>query len=157
MQRAEYIFITHWKFDTEIEKVYAAIHDAGCYHLWWKGQGKVESIREGDELGVGTIKRFRTRSFLPYSLLYDGTVTAVEPLKRIEGKTEGDLKGHGIWIFERENGITHAQYTWVVKTNALWMNFLAPVAKPFFEWNHNLVMKWGGKGLANYLQCHLLD
>jgi hypothetical protein len=31
------------------------------------------------------------------------------------------------------------------------MNLLAPIAKPFFSWNHNVVMGWGGEGLAKRL------
>ena len=32
-----------------------------------------------------------------------------------------------------------------------WMNMLAPVARPLFEWNHNVVMNWGAKGLSERL------
>ena len=28
------------------------------------------------------------------------------------------------------------------------MNLIAPIARPFFSWNHNVVMGWGGEGLA---------
>lgn len=37
-----------------------------------------------------------------------------------------------------------------------WMNALAPVARPVFEWNHNAVMRWGGEGLAELLGARLL-
>jgi hypothetical protein len=37
------------------------------------------------------------------------------------------------------------------------MNFLAPIAKPFFRWNHNVIMNWGGEGLAKKLNCRLLE
>jgi hypothetical protein len=37
------------------------------------------------------------------------------------------------------------------------MNLLAPVARPFFSWNHDVVMGWGGKGLAQQLGVELLD
>lgn len=152
----DYRFITIWKFNIDLDKVYAAIHDADHYHIWWKGQSKVETIRKGDNIGLGAVRRFRTRSFLPYSLVYDGTVNAIEPMRKIEGTTQGDLKGHGVWLFEHSDGITTTTYIWNVRTTSRWMNLIAPIAKPFFEWNHNLVMKWGGKGLAKYLQCDLL-
>lgn len=152
----DYKFLTVWKFDAPLEKVYEVIHDADNYHVWWKGQSKVETIRKGDALGVGAVKRFRTRSVLPYSLVYDGTVMDVQPMKKIEGKTVGDLYGHGIWLFEQQNGTTWASYHWHVKTDVGWMNTLAPVLKPVFSWNHDVIMRWGGEGLAKYLGCELI-
>ena len=68
----------------------------------------------------------------------------------------GELEGEGNWIFEYENGITTVKYYWVVKTNSVLMNFLAPVLKPLFEWNHDVVMQWGQAGLAKYLNCNII-
>lgn len=151
-----YSFLTIWKFDAPLEKVYQVICDADKYHLWWRGQSPVETIRKGSGLGVGAVKRFRTRSILPYSLVYDGTVLDVQPLKRIEGKTVGDLKGHGIWVFDYDGSTTIASYHWNVETDVHWMNALTPVLKPVFEWNHDVVMRWGAEGLARYLGCELI-
>jgi hypothetical protein len=36
------------------------------------------------------------------------------------------------------------------------MNLLAPLARPLFEHNHNVVMRWGGEGLARRLGARLL-
>jgi hypothetical protein len=36
------------------------------------------------------------------------------------------------------------------------MNFLAPIARPVFRWNHNVVMHQGGQGLADLLGARLL-
>ena len=33
-------------------------------------------------------------------------------------------------------------------TTKAWMNLLAPVARPVFEWNHDWVMARGGEGIA---------
>lgn len=153
---ADYSFITLWKFDAPLEKVYEVVHNADNYHLWWKGQGPVQSIARGDNFGKGAIKRFTTRSVLPYSLVYDGLVLDVVPFKKIEGTTTGDLQGHGVWTFEQVNGASAVKYYWNVKTTGFWMNLLAPILKPVFAWNHDVVMKWGGEGLARYLSCRLL-
>ncbi len=154
---ADYNFLTVWKFDAPLEKVYNAIHNADDYHQWWKGQSKVETIKRGNELGVGAVKKFRTRSVLPYTLTYTGTVLEVEPLKKVVGTTTGELEGRGTWVFETENEMAVVKYYWVVKTNSVIMNFLAPVMKPIFEWNHDVVMKWGAEGLAKYLGCNLVE
>jgi hypothetical protein len=36
------------------------------------------------------------------------------------------------------------------------MNAVAPVARPVFRWNHNVVMHQGGRGLASLLGAQLL-
>lgn len=36
------------------------------------------------------------------------------------------------------------------------MNVLAPVARPAFSWNHDLVMRQGGHGLAKRLGATLV-
>jgi hypothetical protein len=36
------------------------------------------------------------------------------------------------------------------------MNLLAPVARPFFAWNHDVVMRWGGEGLSRLVGARLL-
>jgi hypothetical protein len=47
-------------------------------------------------------------------------------------------------------------YDWNVRTTAAWMNLLGPAARPFFKWNHDVVMHWGGEGLAKLLGSRLL-
>jgi hypothetical protein len=36
------------------------------------------------------------------------------------------------------------------------MNLVAPVGRPVFRWNHNVVMHQGGEGLAALLGAKLL-
>jgi len=35
------------------------------------------------------------------------------------------------------------------------MNYLAPIARPLFKWNHDVVMGWGSEGLARRLGVSL--
>jgi hypothetical protein len=42
----------------------------------------------------------------------------------------------------------------MVKTTKLWMNLLAPIARPLFAWNHDQVMKAGYEGLKKRLNGH---
>jgi hypothetical protein len=41
-------------------------------------------------------------------------------------------------------------------TTRAWMNALAPAARPVFAWNHHVIMRWGGKGIARLLRWRLL-
>jgi hypothetical protein len=52
--------------------------------------------------------------------------------------------------------VTAVTYEWKVRTTKRWMNLLAPLARPIFDYNHNVVMRWGGEGLARRLDCNLL-
>jgi hypothetical protein len=52
--------------------------------------------------------------------------------------------------------VTAVLYEWNVRTTKPWMNAVAPLARPVFEWNHNWVMRNGGAGLAGLLGCRLL-
>ena len=42
-------------------------------------------------------------------------------------------------------------YEWNVHTTKRWMNAMAPLLRPVFEWNHNWVMRNGGAGIAELL------
>ena len=39
-------------------------------------------------------------------------------------------------------------YEWNVATTKAWMNLIAPIARPVFEWNHDWVMSRGAEGIA---------
>jgi hypothetical protein len=81
--------------------------------------------------------------------------TRVEPTSIIEGRAIGELQGTGLWTLTHDLGITTARYDWKIETTKAWMNFLAQVARPFFNWNHDVVMGWGGEGLARKLGTNL--
>jgi len=154
----DYQFVTVWRFDAPVEKVWALIEDSETWSDWWKGVLKVEKLKDGDPQGIGAIHRSTWRSALPYKLVFDSETLGIEELKLIEVRAFGELDGAGIWTFAAEDdGATRVQYDWRVKTTKSWMNFFASIAKPFFRWNHNIVMNWGGEGLAKQLNCKLLE
>ena len=78
-------------------------------------------------------------------------------MKYMEGITNGDLNGRGRWFFSHDTGTTTVRYEWDVETTEAWMNWLAPIFKPIFRWNHDVIMKRGGEGLAKKLGAVLLD
>lgn len=154
---SDYKFVTVWRFDAPIERVWQEIKSSENWHEWWKGVLKVVEIKAGDADGIGSIRRSTWKSALPYTLEFDSEILRVEPFKLIEARAFGELEGAGIWTFTAESPtITRVQYDWSVKTTKLWMIYLAPVARPFFQWNHNVIMNWGGDGLAKKLGCRRL-
>lgn len=153
---AQYHFITTWKLNAPVEKVWHEIMQAHQWPEWWKGVEKVEEVQKGIESGYGDVGAFTFRSILPYSLSFRSRVVAIEEMKRIEGVAYGELDGTGIWHFATEGNYTIVRYYWTVQTTKWWMNVLSPIARPAFEWNHNIIMKWGGQGLAQRLGCQLV-
>jgi uncharacterized protein YndB with AHSA1/START domain len=152
---AHYEFLTTWCVDAPIGAVWELLNDSAGYPRWWKGVQSVEILEQGDELGVGERDHFTWRSVLPYSLDFDLRVTRVEPPYLIEGRANGELEGVGTWRLYEGQG-TAIVYDWRVRTTKLWMNVFGPLARPAFAWNHDLVMRQGGIGLAAELGAGLL-
>lgn len=149
---SDYEFVTVWEIDAPLEIVWDVIEDADAWPEWWKGVISVTEIASGDANGVGSIRRTVWKSALPYKLEFDSEVLRIEMHKLIEARAFGELDGFGVWHFEAiDESRTRIQYDWTVKTTKPWMNLLAPVARPFFRWNHDTIMRWGEDGLKRRL------
>lgn len=148
----DYEFVTIWELNAPIEQVWEKIKHSESWSDWWKGVVRVVELKEGDADGLGSIRRSTWKSVLPYTLEFDSEVTRMEPMRLIEARAFGELDGIGLWQFEAMNETsTRVRYDWRVKTTKRWMNFLAPIARPFFKWNHNVIMRWGEEGLKKIL------
>jgi hypothetical protein len=150
---AEYHFVTNWRIEAPVQAVWDAIIDSLSWPHWWRGVVAVEELEAGDPLtGIGNLRRYTWRSKLPYNLVFEMRTTHAEPLKTIEGAAQGELAGTGKWFFTSEGtGVTVVRYEWDVRTTKAWMNLFAPVARPFFAWNHDVIMRWGEAGLRRHL------
>jgi hypothetical protein len=153
---AEYRLITLWRIEAPVERVYDAIYQPASWPDWWHAVKRVVELEPGNELGVGSLQHYTWKGFLPYALTFTIRVVRVEPLAALEGVASGELEGFGRWRFSEEGSVTAVRYEWCVRTTRRWMNLLTPIAKPLFEWNHNYIMREGGKGLARLLGSRLL-
>jgi len=154
---AEYSFLTTWLLEAPREPVWEAIHDQERWPSWWRGVEVAEEVsRPPDGDDVGTVSRMVWRSLLPYRVEFEIETTRVERPTLLEGRATGELAGIGRWRFYEQDGITAVLYEWDVRTTRPWMNRLAPLLRPAFEWNHDWVMARGGEGLASLLGCRLL-
>jgi hypothetical protein len=151
---ANYHFTTNWRFDAPLERVWHEIKAMSRWPEWWPYVQKVELLRQGDANEIGSVRRITWKTALPYTLTFDSEMIAEEKYRRMEGRAFGELEGKGIWTFSSENGSTLVRYDWMVKTTKLWMNLLAPIARPLFAWNHDQVMKAGYEGLKKRLNGH---
>ena len=152
---ASYSFLTAWLLDSPREPVWEAVYDQARWPEWWRGVEKAELVRRGEDGDVGTVARMVWRSLLPYRVRFEVTMKRIEP-HLLEGEAVGDLTGVGRWRFFERDGHTAVLYEWNVVTTKAWMNLIAPLARPAFEWNHDWVMARGGEGIARLLGCNLL-
>jgi hypothetical protein len=74
----------------------------------------------------------------------------------MRGEATGNLEGTGHWRLFEHQGVTAVTYEWNVRTTKRWMKLLGPLGRPLFEYNHDVVMRWGGEGLARRRDCNLL-
>lgn len=149
---ADYEFVSHWIIDAPVDRVYAAIEDANSWPEWWPGVLSSVELQRGDADGIGSIRRSVWKSALPYQLEFDSEVVRIEKERLIEVRAFGQLDGRGVWQLEaNRTDSTRVRYDWTVKTTKPWMNYLSPVARPLFRWNHDVIMRWGEEGLNRYL------
>jgi uncharacterized protein YndB with AHSA1/START domain len=153
---AEYRFLTTWVVGAPRERVFEAIHDSERWPSWWQGVESVVELEPGDEEGVGSLGRYVWKSKLPYRLEFEVRTTKVDRPRLMEGDAAGELAGTGRWRLFEENGSTAVLYEWNVATTSTWMNLFGPLARPLFAWNHDVVMRQGGEGLARLLGAPLL-
>jgi uncharacterized protein YndB with AHSA1/START domain len=152
---ASYSFLTTWILDAPRESVWDAIYEVESWPAWWRGVKRVDKLEHGNGDGVGARYRHEWRSVIPYPVRFETRITGIERLHLIEAEADGELAGTGRWRFF-DGSATVVTYEWNVRTTRSWMNLLAPIARPVFRWNHNVVMHEGGAGLADLLGTRLL-
>lgn len=148
---AEYRFCTLWRVDAPLQTVWEAIAHPEAWPCWWKSLQQVQEVEKGNAAGVGALHRYTWKGALPYRLTFSIRVLTIDPLCTLEGQASGEVQGNGRWRFHSDGSGTVVRYDWHIHTNRWWMNLLAPLARPLFEWNHDVVMRNGAEGLARLL------
>ena len=152
---ARYRFLTAWCLEAPLDDVWAAIRDCEGWGRWWRGVERSEVVEHGDEEGIGVRVRCRWRGAVPYTVRFETETIRVERPHVIELRASGELAGRGAWRFYEGDG-TCVTYDWDVETTKTWMNAVAPAARSLFEWNHHVLMRRGGEGLARELGTRLV-
>jgi hypothetical protein len=136
--------------DCERQVVWQALERVEDWPEWWRGVQRVTELEPERRYAIAW------RSRIPYELEFEFTVRETDAPCSMIGDATGELTGTGHWRLFECQGVTAVTYEWNVRTTKAWMNLLAPVAKRIFDYNHNVVMRWGGEGLAARLGCRLL-
>jgi hypothetical protein len=153
---AAYRFLTTWVLDAPRKAAWDVLEDAERWPAWWRGVERVTVLERGGAGREGSQYRIAWRSRIPYELEFDFTVRRSQPPLLMEGEAVGALSGSGCWRLFEQDGVTAVLYDWDVRTTKPWMNLISPLARPAFAYNHDVVMRWGGEGLARELGASLL-
>lgn len=155
---SSYQFVTRWEFEAPLEPIWTMLMAPEEWPKWWRGVEKVELLKAGDANLIGAVRAYTFRSRLPYALRFTMATTRIEPMHLIEGEATGELEGRGLWTLESSEGKTRVRYDWEVNATKAWMRLLAPIARPIFVWNHDVIMEWGRQGMEQRLKvglgCH---
>jgi hypothetical protein len=152
---ADYHFLSTWRIHAPIEQVWEEIFHTERWPGWWKYVVRVDDLEPGAADGVGKRQHLVFRTRLPYTLGFDVRLTQVQPPSTLRSEATGELEGTGRWALAADDGGTLVRYNWDVRTTRWWMNLLAPIARPAFNWNHDQLMLEGGQSLARRLGVEL--
>ncbi|AXF59028.1 MULTISPECIES: SRPBCC family protein [Leclercia] len=148
---ADYQFSTVWRVEASVQEVWEILCHPDLWPEWWESLEQIIELKKGDVRGIGALHRYTWKGALPYRLTFDIHVLTIQPLCLLEGEASGEVEGRGVWSLTERGRETIVRYDWDIRTNARWMNVLAPLAGPIFRWNHDRVMRDGAKGLARRL------
>jgi hypothetical protein len=151
-----YRFLTTWLLETSRAAAWEVLREPLSWPQWWHGVERVAELAPGDARRVGSRYKIAWRSRVPYELEFDFVVRRVDEPCCMEGVATGELQGTGVWRLFEQGSVTAVVYEWDVTTSKRWMNLIGPVMRPVFEYNHDVVMRWGGEGLARRLDVRLL-
>jgi quercetin dioxygenase-like cupin family protein/uncharacterized protein YndB with AHSA1/START domain len=137
----EYTFVDEWHVDAPPEDVFDVLADGTTYPQWWKPV-YLGAKTEGEY----TLQHFKGR--LPYHLHTRTRTTASHRPYRLEGETDGDLRGTGIWtLTPTADGGTDLRFDWRVHADRRLLKLLTPVLRPALRWNHNWAIARAIEGL----------
>lgn len=151
----QYSFISKWIIDAPIELVWEIIYESEQWPQWWKGVVSVIETVKGDENGIGSVRVYKMRSPMLYTLSFNIHLTERLDYVKLIGTASGELSGTGAWYFKDKNGRTLVQCHWNVASTVWWMNLFAFALRPAFELNHHIVMKNGAKSIAKKLNTEV--
>lgn len=146
MSLTEYHFLERWHADAPPEAVWALVADPRTYPRWWPEFVDVTPLNDLD--AVGARAAMHVKSVLPYHMHFELESVRYDRPHATEAEVRGDLVGRMRWVLAPYGSGTYVVFEEEVRTGKEILTRLAPVGKPFFAWNHRMMMKHGQAGLT---------
>lgn len=140
--------MTTWTFGAPVERVWAEVGDPLNWKTYWAGLEDVRAMAPGMPPGPGAAYELVFKSFLPYTLTMRARIDDYAESSRIVIATEGELEGTAEFRVEPVEDGTRTELVWTTRTTKAWMNALAFLLRDLFAWNHDVLMRRAGNGLA---------
>ena len=147
----KFTYVTEWHLDAPISQVWEALVDVESWPRWWPHVRSVRTLHGGATDGLGSVRRLRWSSRLPYGFTLDVETTVLRVPTKLVGRATGAMAGVGTWELACAGAGTRVRYTWTLELHTRWMRLAAPFMAPVFRWNHEGVMRSGGQGLKRWL------
>ena len=65
-------------------------------------------------------------------------------------EVEGDLGGRAVWTLRPQNGKVLVRFDWRSYPQRRLLQYLTPVLRPLFRWNHHMAMRQAKRNLEPY-------
>lgn len=146
-----YTFCSIWKLPASKQEVWHALTEQPFnWQDWWPELNDVHDMKLAKGL-TGTTFSCTWQAPMGYRLKSDVTIGTIVNDEKVILHSEGDVRGSVTCQLSEVAGQTNIRIDWQVMTTKAWMNYLAPLLKPLFVYNHHVVMRSGERGLRNYL------
>lgn len=149
-RQSNYHFVTHWRMQGSIQKVYQVLKEGKNYAKWWR-----PAYRASDELAPNKVRSI-VQAKLPYTLIFTTELVHENPPHAFEIRASGELVGRGLWKLRQERESVEIDFTWDVRAAKPIIRRLSFFLKPFFRWNHDWVMQVGERGLQKEITRNTL-
>lgn len=137
----QYRFITTFSIPAPQPAVFEALSHLDHWASEWPAAETVAVADAGAPDGTGRSVAAILRAPMGYVIGVQFITERIDPPTRLDVSVEGDVRGWGSWHLTQADGVTNGSYLWEVATTKRWMNLLAPLARPVFEWNHDRTMR----------------
>jgi uncharacterized protein YndB with AHSA1/START domain len=139
-----YRFQNVWRLTHDARSVYEALADGERYPEWWP------QVREAKRLDEDTGEVI-CQSVLPYRLRMVARRVVSDPVAlRLRAALSGDLVGWAEWQITPSGSGSVARFSQQVDTTGF-LRRATPLARPIFNWNHEVMMRGGERGLQGLL------
>ncbi len=162
MPPTRFVLISRWRLHCPAPQVWALLTHLEGWPQWWPHVREVEILKRAAPGQTGTHARLTWQTALGYQLRMDALNTRTERHPdghgEIEGQSNGDLHGHGLWLIDPvSTHVVDVTYRYQVELTRPWMRRLAPLLRGLFAWNHFTVMRAGAIGMARRLRCEVSE
>jgi uncharacterized protein YndB with AHSA1/START domain len=146
MSARHFEFVTRWRLDAPVDRVYRALADVADLDEWWPGlrSAEVDGGRDGEAM-------VEVRGFLPLWFRVRLRVVEAEPNRRLRAEAHGDLEGTATWRLQPTKRGTEATLRWDVMLEHRFLARFARILRPLLIFSHDVAMRRGERGLARYL------